>query len=157
MGPLFLAAAAALAWLVREHLTTPYDALFEAAGKRWDVDPDLLRAFGRKESGFKASAVSPVNANNTRDYGVMQINTKNLPALGLNETTALDPARNIDAAGKLLSSMRAELGDRGHYRELISAYNVGTPTVLRSGIVNEGYVLAVETHHKLYQLGRMFT
>jgi soluble lytic murein transglycosylase-like protein len=153
---LLLLGAGAVAWVVKDHLATPFDHLFDAAGKTWGVDPNLLRAFGRKESKFRAQAISPKNDNGTRDYGIMQINSTNFAKLGVTESNVLDPAVNINAAGKLLAGMKTELGDRYTYHAIVSAYNVGTPTVKARGIVNEPYVAEVTYHHQLYALGRMF-
>lgn len=156
VGVMLLLGAGALAWVVKDHLSTPFDAFFDASGKRWNVDPNLLRAFGRKESRFNANAISARNANGSQDYGVMQVSSTNFAALGLTSSTALDPAKNIDAAGKLLASMKAELGSKYSYHAIVSAYNVGTPTVKARGIINESYVAEVTYHHQLYSIGRLF-
>lgn len=149
------ASLAAYAIIVKDHLGTPYDSLFDLHGSEYGVDPNLLRAIGRTESGF-ANVVSKPNANGTRDFGVMQINERNFAVLGLNQTTALDPKRNIAAAAKFLAMLRRELGDRDSIFARISSYNVGTPTFLRSGIVNDPYVSRVYWHFTRYQLARLF-
>lgn len=156
IGPILLGGAAALGYTVRDHLRTPYDPLFELSGRKWGVDSNLLRAIARRESGFKADAVSPLNTNGSRDYGIMQISSTNFAALNLTADTAKIPSTNIDAGARLLASMRKELGEHYTYRGLVSAYNVGTPRVIAHGITNEPYVSAVTYHHKLYQLGRVF-
>jgi len=155
IGPALIAGAAGLGYMVRDHLRTPFDALFDATGKKYHLDANLLRAIGRKESSFRATATNR-NTNGTTDYGVMQINSTNFAKLGLTATSALKAPDNIDAAARLLVAITKELGERASYRTIISAYNVGSPRVLASGIVNEGYVAEVTYHHKLYSLGRMF-
>ena len=93
------------------------------------VDPHLILSIARTESGLDPSAVH-VNANGTRDVGLMQVNTANWSWLGLNEQTALDPCQSISAGVRVLTAL--------------SAYNTGRPT---AGISN-GYVGRVlSTYH----------
>lgn len=49
-------------------------ACWEQAAERYSVNPYLLAAIAKTESGFNPTAVRH-NTNNTRDLGVMQINT----------------------------------------------------------------------------------
>ena len=149
------ASAVAYAILVRNHLKTPYDPLFDLHGARFGVDSNVLRAIGRHESGFRNIA-SPKNVNGTRDFGIMQINETNFRTLGLNEQSALIPEKNIEAGAKFLMLLKKELGAKDSLFARISAYNIGSPTVIRRGIVNDAYVASVYWHFSLYQMGRVF-
>jgi soluble lytic murein transglycosylase-like protein len=103
-----------------------YRDLFEAVGREEGVDPNLLHAIGWHESQLNPAAVSPPNTNGTRDYGLMQINAVNFPALGLTGQTALDPARNVRAAARLLRSIQ-QLNDS--VPDQLAVYNAGPSKV----------------------------
>lgn len=84
-----------------------YRALYVRYGEAHGIDPNLLHALALQEGGGRETApttVSPLNANGTRDYGVMQINDANFPRLGLTVVTAKNAARSVEAAAKLLAS-----------------------------------------------------
>jgi len=151
---LLLGAAAGLAFAVRNHLATPYDPLFDEMGARYHVPPNLLRAIARVESGFRPDAVSPENINGTKDYGLMQLNTATLRRVGLSIADAMVPRRNVDAAARLLQSIRGELGERFSSFTWPMAYNVGSD--LHPAIAGEDYARRVLWHWQLYDLGRMF-
>lgn len=58
---------------------------FKEAGARYQIDPRLLKAIARQESGMNPKAIG-VNRNKegkivSRDYGVMQINDNHIPRL----------------------------------------------------------------------------
>ncbi len=107
-------------------LTVPgkYRSLYKDAGARWGVDPNLLHALALQETRENPAAVSPPNANNTRDYGLMQINETNLARYGLTTSSALDPAESVEAAAHLLSDIQARAPQLG-LLDLISVYNAG--------------------------------
>jgi soluble lytic murein transglycosylase-like protein len=156
-----LAGAATLAYAVKSYGSTPYDALFEEHGRANSVAPNLLRAIARRESTFRPQAVG-LNKDKSgrivsRDLGLMQINEKTAPALGIHELSRLfDPSTNIGAAARLLKLLRdVELRDDDLHR-IVSAYNVGSPTVKARGIVNPEYVGTVLFHYQMYNWGRMF-
>src|SRR5665647_1948633 len=62
--------------------------------EKYAVDPKEIFAIIKKESNFDTQAIS-----STGDYGLMQINKSNLPALNkaLGTTDLLDPYQNIEA------------------------------------------------------------
>ena len=90
------------------------------------LDPAMITGIARHESGLNPSTVR-VNANGSRDVGLMQINERNFEWLGLTPQTALDPCQSIRAAAQLLQSY--------------SRYNTGSPT---DGFAN-GYVQRVSS------------
>lgn len=99
----------------------PYADLFNRAGATYGVDPSLLAAVARQESGFRATAVSPAGAR-----GLMQL----MPATaqGLGVTDSFDPAQSVDGAARLLR----DLLDRfGRVDLALAGYNAGPGAVLR--------------------------
>lgn len=95
---------------------------FEQAQTRYQVPAWLLWSVGKVESGFNAKAIN-VNANGTRDLGLMQINTGWLPALkahGIREEHLWDPCTNIMVGAWVMAQNIQALGWNW---EAIGAYN----------------------------------
>ena len=59
------------------------------------------------------------------DIGLAQINSRNLPSLGLTVDQVLDPCTNLAAAQKVLLSAWTQSG--GDLQGALSAYNTGNP------------------------------
>ena len=92
-----------------------YDDLVEAAAKKWNVDPALVKGVIRTESGGNPKATSPVGAQ-----GLMQLMPGIAKTYGVKD--AYDPAQNIDAGTRLL----AENLDRfGNVQDALRAYHGG--------------------------------
>jgi hypothetical protein len=117
------ASSAALPWSSAPAAPTSYDALFASAGARHGVDPALLAAVARTESGLDPSAVSPAGAQ-----GLMQL----MPATaaGLGVADAFDPTQAVDGAARLL---RGHLDRFGSVELALAAYNAGGGAVSRYG------------------------
>lgn len=100
---------------------TPYAELFERAGAAHGVDPALLAAVARQESGFDPRAVSPAGAQ-----GLMQL----MPgtANGLGVVDPFDPAQAVDGAARLLDDLMERFGQ---VDLALAAYNAGPGAVLR--------------------------
>lgn len=93
-----------------------YAPIFDAAGKQFNVDPALLQAQMRVESGGDPNARSPVGAQ-----GLMQIMPDTARRLGVKDPT--DPQQAIFGAAKLM----AENLDRyGNVVDAVRAYHGGT-------------------------------
>jgi len=112
------AASASLA-----QIPNPYTGCFAAAANQARVSPLLLSAIGCVESRFNAKAVNNANANASSDYGLMQINSAELPALaqkGISLETLMDPCTNIQVGAQILAQKIKSHGDtwRG-----VGAYN----------------------------------
>jgi soluble lytic murein transglycosylase-like protein len=150
------AGAVAVGYVVQDHIRSPYDQLFREIGGRFKVDPNLLRAIARKESNMQAGAISPPNRDGKRDYGLMQINANMFASLGITEAEAMIPKRSIEAACKLIVSLRRELGEKLSIHTLIAAYNAGSPAIKSRGIFNAVYVADVMSHYQLYTWGSTF-
>ncbi|MBM4271688.1 MAG: lytic transglycosylase domain-containing protein [Deltaproteobacteria bacterium] len=75
---------------------------FEEAGTVHGISQGLLRSIARIESGMNAGAINS-NANGTRDYGVMQINSAWIAVLELNADKLLsDPCYNVMTGARIL-------------------------------------------------------
>lgn len=75
------------------------------------------------------------------DLGLVQLNSRNLPALGLSVEAAFEPCANIAAGARILSDAyrKASVGSQDEQQALLvalSAYNTGSPV---RGFLN-GYV-----------------
>jgi hypothetical protein len=97
------------------------------------VDPgvaDAMAGIALTEGGgvFNTAAVSKPNRDGTRDFGLYQINEKNLAKLGLTHQTVMDPCEASRAAATWFS--------------IFSVYNTGNG---RDGFLN-GYVRRVDAN-----------
>lgn len=114
-----------------------------------NLDPDLLKAVIRNESGFNPKAVSGVGAQ-----GLMQL----MPgtARGLGVTDSFDPAQNVAGGAKYLKG----LVDKYHsLPKAIAAYNAGPSAVDKYGGVppyaeTRTYVKRVLQSYQAYQADR---
>lgn len=106
--------------------TVPADLepLIRAAAERAGVDPALVAAVAKAESGFRADAGSPAGAR-----GLMQLMPST--AAGLGVTDILDPAQNLDAGARYLRAQLDRFG--GDVRLALAAYNAGPGAVTRYG------------------------
>lgn len=102
----------------------PYlEGLIQKYALRYGVDPSLVRAVMRHESGFNPNAVSPKGAQ-----GLMQLMPGTAALMGVNNP--FDPEQNI-AGG--VGYLRHCLDTFGHNVPLaVAAYNAGPARVARS-------------------------
>jgi hypothetical protein len=113
------------------------DAIFNAAGQRYNIPPNLLKAVAKAESNFRPDAVSTAGA-----MGIMQL----MPgtASGLGVTDAFDPEQNIMGGAKYLRQMLDRFG--GDLQLALGAYNAGPGNVAKYGGVpsfSQNYVSKV--------------
>jgi cell wall-associated NlpC family hydrolase len=99
----------------------PYADLFNAAGAKYGVDPTLLAAVAKQESGFHPDAVSSAGAQ-----GLMQLMPST--AAGLHVANSFDPNQAVDGAARLLKSLLADMGSPSL---ALAAYNAGPGAVHR--------------------------
>lgn len=110
-----------------------YDAIFQAAGKEWNVDPMLLKAMAAQESGGRPGAVSKAGA-----LGVMQIMPETAKALGVTDPT--DPVQSIYGGAKYMSqALDAEKSPE----DALLYYHGGPGWRQAYGPESQGYVPAV--------------
>lgn len=100
------------------------DQAIETAAQKHNVDPNLVRAIIKVESGGNPSAVSRKGA-----MGLMQL----MPATAreLKVTNPFDPAQNVDAGVRHLKGLLDNF--RGDLKLTLAAYNAGQGAVLRNG------------------------
>jgi soluble lytic murein transglycosylase-like protein len=101
----------------------PWASLINRAAGRHAVDPTLVAAVARAESGFNLRAVSHAGAK-----GLMQL--MDGTARGLGVENSFDPAQNVEGGTRFLSAMLERFGSP----ELaLAAYNAGPNAVLKHG------------------------
>jgi soluble lytic murein transglycosylase-like protein len=98
----------------------PYDGMIKRTAQRHDLDPALLNAVIRQESGFNAQARSSAGA-----MGLMQLMPDTAKSLGV--TNAFDPAQNLEGGAKMLRGLIDQYG--GRLDLALAAYNAGSGAV----------------------------
>ncbi len=101
---------------------TQFRALFERAGAAHGVDPGLLSAVAKNESGFNPGAVSPAGAQ-----GIMQFMPATATQFGVDP---FDPASAIDGAARYLRQLQDQFGS---VELALAAYNAGPGNVSKYG------------------------
>jgi len=113
------------------------DAIFEAAGQKYNISPNLLKSVAKVESNFRPYVTSKAGA-----MGIMQLMPDT--ARGLGVADAFDPAQNIMGGAKYLRQMLDKFG--GDLRLALGAYNAGPGNVAKHGGVpsfSQNYVSKV--------------
>ena len=100
-----------------------YDAEIAEAAAREGLDPGLLKALVRAESGFNANAVSRAGAQ-----GLTQLMPGTAAALGV--ANPFDPRQNLAGGARYL---RQQLDRFGDLEPALAAYNAGPAAVVRYG------------------------
>ncbi len=130
----------------RSFLESRWEDLFEEVARRVGLDPALLKAVARVESGFNPQAVSPKGA-----MGLMQLMPETAQVLGVRRP--FDPRENVLGAARFLKSLLREFGD---LRKALAAYHAGPEVVRRYGDVppypeTQKYVQQVMRYFHLYR------
>jgi soluble lytic murein transglycosylase-like protein len=128
---------------------SPYDGLIRRAAAKNQLDPALLTAVVRQESGFRADARSTAGA-----LGLMQLMPSTAQQLGVADP--LDPEQNVDGGARLLRSLIDQFG--GRLDLALAAYNAGPSAVQHYGgvppyIETQAYVRDILTAYRGAALG----
>lgn len=125
-----------------------WEPLLQDLSSRYNVDPDLVRAVMRCESGGNPAAVSRAGA-----MGLMQLMPGTAKGLGVDPK---DPARNLEGGIKYL----AQLSDKydGDPIKMLAAYNAGPGRVDSYGGIppfpeTQNYVKNVMALYRRYSKG----
>ncbi len=99
---------------------------WESVAQKHYVNPHLLFAIARTESGLRPNVISAKNSNGSYDIGLMQINSSWLPTLrryGISESSLLDSCVNLDVGAWILSD---NMRRHGNTWKAVGAYNAKT-------------------------------
>ena len=99
----------------------PYSDLFNAAGAKYGVQPNLLSAVAKQESGYDPRAVSGAGAQ-----GLMQLMPGTARGLGVSDS--FDPAQAVDGAARMLRDLTNRFG---RVDLALAAYNAGPGAVMK--------------------------
>jgi soluble lytic murein transglycosylase-like protein len=131
----------------RTETAASYDVIIHECSAEYEIDPALVKAVIRAESGFDSGAVSGNGA-----YGLMQLTLRTAHAHGVADV--YDPRENIRAG---VRQLRALLDRFSNDPKLaLAAYNAGAGTVSRYGGLppyreTRMYVRKVLRFHKEYR------
>ncbi|MDY7098023.1 MAG: lytic transglycosylase domain-containing protein [Pseudomonadota bacterium] len=107
--------------------TTVFDQTISTAARTHQVDPLLLHAVIKQESGYRPQATSHAGAR-----GLMQVMPGTGRMLGVRDAGKLyDPGTNVDAGAKLLSQLWQRFD--GNLDLVLAAYNAGEGAVRKYG------------------------
>ena len=129
--------------------TPEMNVIIDESASEFGVDPDLVRAVIKQESGWKPKAVSHAGAQ-----GLMQLMPKTAKGLGV--TDSFDIRQNIRGGTKLLGQLLRQYD--GDVEKALAAYNAGSARADqdRSKWPKETkrYVPAVLSHYKNIKQGK---
>jgi soluble lytic murein transglycosylase-like protein len=105
-------------------VSSHWDRAIARAGRRYSVDPGLVKAVIHVESRFDTTAVSPKGA-----LGLMQLMPRTAALVGVDD--AFDPWQNISGGTRYLGYLLKRF--KGDLELSLAAYNAGESTVRRYG------------------------
>lgn len=121
----------------------------ESGGNPWAINSNTLKRSFNFETRDEAelAATQMLRRGHNIDMGLGQVNSRNLPGLGLSVSQIFEPCRNLTASAKILKDAFASSwaihyakGEAMVLRHAISRYNTGNDW---NGMKN-GYVAKVE-------------
>ena len=124
-----------------------FDPFIHKAARRYDVDPALVKAIIRAESGYDPKAISKRGAK-----GLMQLMPVTAKALGVED--CFNPEHNIDGGVKYFKELLERFN--GNVKLSLAAYNAGSRKVRLYGGVppfraTEYYIERVFEYYSLYK------
>jgi soluble lytic murein transglycosylase-like protein len=128
---------------------TPFGDQIAAAAQRNGLDPSLLAALIKQESGFNPNAASPAGAR-----GLTQLMPGTAAGLGVGNPS--DPAQAIEGGARYLKEQLDRFG--GDEARALAAYNAGPGAVQRFGGVppyaeTQNYVRNVQAFAAQFRAG----
>ncbi len=118
---------------------------WQLAGKRYGIEPELLQAIAMAESGLHPAARNH-NRDGSYDIGLMQINSRHLPALrqfSITEQSLLgNPCVSVMTGAWLLAGFIQHYGYRW---EAVGAYNAGNGSARAS--LRQRYIRRVHPYY----------
>ncbi len=126
--------------------TTPFDRTIQDVAQRHRVDPLLLHAVIKQESGYRQSVRSHAGA-----IGLMQIMPATGASLGVATPDLVVPESNVDAGARLLKKLYYKYS--GNFKLVLAAYNAGEGAVQKYGnrippyTETQNYVKRVLAHY----------
>jgi soluble lytic murein transglycosylase-like protein len=125
---------------------TQYDSLISEVANRHKIDPLLLHAVIKQESGYRNTAASHVGAR-----GLMQIMPATGRSLGVDPSNLHNAELNVDAGARLLRKLYYRYN--GDFQLVLAAYNAGEGAVQKYGNKvppyreTQNYVRVVMAHY----------
>lgn len=107
-------------------IAPPAMACWNEAAQRYGVNPQLLYAIAKTESGLNPRALNR-NPDGSYDIGLMQINSRWIPTLrryGISEARLFEPCTSIHVGAWILAQNMRRLGNTWN---AVGAYNAKTP------------------------------
>ncbi|BBL69978.1 lytic transglycosylase [Methylogaea oryzae] len=101
-----------------------YAPVIDAVASKYGLDPALLHAVIRAESGYNSRAVSPKGA-----VGLMQLMPDTASRYGVSDRH--DPNANIEGGARYLRDLIGMFG--ANLKLVVAAYNAGENAVIRHG------------------------
>jgi outer membrane lipoprotein SlyB len=98
---------------------SPYDDLISKVAGEVGVDPAVLKQIAAQESSLNPNAVN--DNGSSKDYGLMQHNSRYMGERGLDSSNVLDSESNLRAGAKFFKGLLDRSG--GNYREAFRRYN----------------------------------
>jgi hypothetical protein len=117
-----------------------YSDLYEQAGQRYNVDPQLLMAQGDAESSGNPTAVGEQTSSG-RAQGIAQLMPATAKSMGVTDPN--DPEQAIDAQARIMS---ANLKQYGNTEDALKAYH-GGPNKAHWGPITNSYPAQVFKHY----------
>ena len=128
-----------------------YDQIISASAWQYGLEPAMVKAVVKCESGFNPWAQSPRGAQ-----GLMQLMPGTQTLLGV--TDAFDPQRNVAGGVRYLAMMKETF--QGNLTLMLAAYNAGPQAVINAGYTmppyaeTQQYVQCVLAARQQYAQGR---